>query len=114
MSLTDRGLDHRRPVDTEHPTPYVGTEHAALLRLVPEPPTVQKRRQEAALLASQQVTEPTDGSGEAENYRLHLLLHSGVKWDTRPTARIRGRHPRLVALSRIRATLSQVVDGPIR
>jgi hypothetical protein len=22
-------LDHRRPVDTEHATPYVGTEHAA-------------------------------------------------------------------------------------
>jgi hypothetical protein len=24
-------LDHRRPVDTEHATPYVGTEHAILL-----------------------------------------------------------------------------------
>src|SRR5664280_901117 len=31
------------------------------------------------------------------NYRLRLLLHSGVQWNTRPTARIRGRHPRLVA-----------------
>ena len=28
-----------------------------------------------------------------ENYRLRLLLHSGVQWDTRPTARIRDRHP---------------------
>jgi hypothetical protein len=26
-------LDHRRPVDTEHATPYVGTEHAILLAL---------------------------------------------------------------------------------
>ena len=24
-------LDHRRPVDTEQPAPYVGTEHATLL-----------------------------------------------------------------------------------
>ena len=32
-----------------------------------------------------------------ENYRLRLLLHSGVDWNTRPIARIRGRHPRLIA-----------------
>jgi hypothetical protein len=25
------------------------------------------------------------------------LLHSGVEWNTRPIARIRGRHPRLIA-----------------
>jgi transposase len=31
------------------------------------------------------------------NYRLRLFLHSGVEWNTRPTARIRGRHPRLIA-----------------
>ncbi len=31
------------------------------------------------------------------NYRMRLLLHCGVKWDTPPTARIRGRHPSLAA-----------------
>lgn len=28
------------------------------------------------------------------NYRLRLLLHHGVKWDTQTTTRIRGRRPR--------------------
>jgi transposase len=31
------------------------------------------------------------------NYRLRLLLACGVKWHTPPVARIRGRHPRLIA-----------------
>jgi transposase len=31
------------------------------------------------------------------NYRLRLLLHCGVTWHTVPTARVRGRHPRLIA-----------------
>jgi transposase len=30
------------------------------------------------------------------NYRLRLLLHCGVTWPTHPTARLRGRSPRLV------------------
>jgi len=30
------------------------------------------------------------GMRNFENYRLRLLLHSGVQWGTRPTARIRG------------------------
>ena len=31
------------------------------------------------------------------NYRLRLLLHCGVQWQTPPTARVRGRQPRLIA-----------------
>jgi TIR domain len=31
------------------------------------------------------------------NYRLRLLLHCGVTWQTHRTARLRGRSPRLVA-----------------
>ena len=31
------------------------------------------------------------------NYRLRLLLHCGIKWQTHKTVRLRGRHPRLVA-----------------
>lgn len=31
------------------------------------------------------------------NYRLRLLLHHGVKWDTQPTTKIRGHKPPLVA-----------------
>ncbi len=37
------------------------------------------------------------GMRNFDNYRLRLLLHSGVQWNTHPTARIRGRHPRLIA-----------------
>jgi transposase len=32
-----------------------------------------------------------------DNYRLRLLLHCGVNWQTPPTPRVRSRHPRLVA-----------------
>jgi transposase len=32
-----------------------------------------------------------------DNYRLRLLLHCGVTWQTLRTARLRGRSPRLVA-----------------
>lgn len=32
-----------------------------------------------------------------DNYRLRLLLHCGVTWDTQPTTPIRGRLPRLAA-----------------
>ncbi len=32
-----------------------------------------------------------------DNYRLRLLLHCGVEWQTPRTARVRGRQPRLVA-----------------
>ena len=31
------------------------------------------------------------------NYRLRLLLHCGVQWQTARTARVRGRQPRLIA-----------------
>ena len=31
------------------------------------------------------------------NYRLRLLLHCGVAWQTHRTARLRGRTPRFVA-----------------
>jgi transposase len=31
------------------------------------------------------------------NYRLRLLLHCGVQWQTVRTARVRGRQPRFIA-----------------
>ncbi len=31
------------------------------------------------------------------NYRLRLLLHCGVKWQTHTTARLQGRYPPLMA-----------------
>ncbi|MGH9100871.1 MAG: ISL3 family transposase [Acidimicrobiales bacterium] len=52
---------------------------------------------EAQNLVTEKIRRIAHGMRNFENYRLRLLLHSGVKWDTRPTARIRGRHPRLVA-----------------
>ena len=59
------------------------------------------RRTNAASEAQNLVTEKlrrvAHGLRNFEHYRLRLLLHSGVQWDTPPTARIRGRHPRLAA-----------------
>ena len=52
---------------------------------------------EAQNLVTEKIRRIAHGMRNFENYRLRLLLHSGVKWDTRPTARIRARHPRLVA-----------------
>ncbi len=39
-----------------------------------------------------------------DNYRLRLLLHCGVDWQTHQTTPLRGRLPRLAALSRIYIT----------
>ena len=52
---------------------------------------------EAQNLVTEKIRRIAHGMHNIEHYRLRLLLHSGVQWDTRPTARIRGRHPRLVA-----------------
>lgn len=52
---------------------------------------------EAQNLVTEKIRRVAHGMRNFENYRLRLLLHSGVQWDTRPTARIRGRHPRLAA-----------------
>jgi transposase len=30
------------------------------------------------------------------NYRLGLLLHCGIRWQTHQTVRLRGHHPRFV------------------
>jgi transposase len=52
---------------------------------------------EAQNLITEKIRRIAHGMRNFENYRLRLLLHSGVQWNTRPTARIRGRHPRLSA-----------------
>jgi transposase len=52
---------------------------------------------EAQNLVTEKIRRIAHGMRNFDNYRLRLLLHSGVQWDTRPTARIRGRSPRLVA-----------------
>jgi transposase len=52
---------------------------------------------EAQNLIAEKLRRVGHGMRNFENYRLRLLLHSGVEWETRPTARIRGRHPRLIA-----------------
>ncbi len=52
---------------------------------------------EAQNLIAEKVRRIAHGMRNFENYRLRLLLHSGVKWNTPSTARIRGRHPRLDA-----------------
>lgn len=52
---------------------------------------------EAMNLITEKLRRNAHGFRNFDNYRLRLLLHSGVEWDTPSTARIRGRHPRLVA-----------------
>jgi transposase len=52
---------------------------------------------EAMNLLIKRVKRVGHGFRNFANYRLRLLLHCGVQWQTPPTARIRGRQPRLVA-----------------
>lgn len=54
-------------------------------------------KSEARNLITEKLRRNAHGFRNFENYRLRLLLHSGVQWQTVPTARIRGRQPRLVA-----------------
>jgi hypothetical protein len=50
-------------------------------------------RSEAQNLTTEKLRRVAHGLRNFEHYRLRLLLHSGAQWNTRPTARIRGRHP---------------------
>ena len=52
---------------------------------------------EAQNLIAEKLRRIGHGMRNFENYRLWLLLHSGVQWNAQSTARIRGRHPRLIA-----------------
>ena len=54
-------------------------------------------RTEAANLVVKKVVRVAHGFRSFDNFRLRVLLHCGVKWQTPPAARIRGRSPRLVA-----------------
>jgi transposase len=52
---------------------------------------------EAMNLLVKKVKRVGHGFRNFTNYRLRLLLHCGVRWQTHRTARLRGRYPRLVA-----------------
>jgi transposase len=52
---------------------------------------------EAVNLLVKKVKRVGHGFRNFTNYRLRLLLHCGVRWQTHQTARLRGRSPRLVA-----------------
>jgi transposase len=52
---------------------------------------------EAVNLLIKNVKRVGHGFRNFDNYRLRLLLHCGVRWQTHQTARLRGRSPRLVA-----------------
>jgi transposase len=52
---------------------------------------------EAMNLLIKKIKRVGHGFRNFTNYRLRLLLHCGVRWQTHQTARLRGRHPRLVA-----------------
>jgi transposase len=52
---------------------------------------------EAINLLIKQVKRVGHGFRNFANYRLRLLLHCGVRWQTHQTARLRGHSPRLVA-----------------
>jgi transposase len=52
---------------------------------------------EAVNLLINKVERVGHGFRNFANYRLRLLLHCGLRWQMHPTARRRGRSPRLVA-----------------
>ena len=52
---------------------------------------------EAINLLIKKVKRVGHGFRNFANYRLRLLLHCGIRWQTHRTARLRGRSPRLVA-----------------
>jgi transposase len=52
---------------------------------------------EAMNLLVKKVKRVGHGFRNFGNYRLRLLLHCGVRWQTHQTVRLRGRYPRLVA-----------------
>ena len=52
---------------------------------------------EAINLLVKKVKRVGHGFRNFDNYRLRLLLHCGVRWQTSQTARLRGRAPQLVA-----------------
>jgi transposase len=52
---------------------------------------------EAVNLLIKKVKRVGHGFRNFDNYRLRLLLHCGVRWQTHRTARLRGRSPRLMA-----------------
>jgi transposase len=52
---------------------------------------------ETANLIVEKQRRSAHGYRNFTNYRLRLLLHHGVKWDTHATTKIRGRKPPLVA-----------------
>ena len=52
---------------------------------------------EAVNLVVKKVIRVAHGFRNFKNFRLRVLLHCGLEWDTPPAARIRGRSPRLVA-----------------
>jgi len=52
---------------------------------------------EAVNLLIKKVKRVGHGFRNFDNYRLRLLLHCGVGWQTHQTARLRGRTPHLVA-----------------
>jgi transposase len=52
---------------------------------------------EAMNLLIKKVKRVGHGFRNFANYRLRLLLHCGVRWQTHRTARLRGRYPRFVA-----------------
>lgn len=52
---------------------------------------------EAVNLTSKAVKRCGRGFRNFSNYRLRLLLVAGVRWQTAPVTRLRGRAPRLIA-----------------
>lgn len=58
---------------------------------------VSNARSEAMNLLAKKVKRIGFGFRNFDNYRMRLLLHCGVVWNTAPTAKIRGRAPSLVA-----------------
>ena len=62
--VEDDLLDHRRPVDTDHPTPYVGIEHAISSPRLQDLQAVRKLDRSWRCSRQGEVRSPTDVSGD--------------------------------------------------
>jgi hypothetical protein len=87
---------HTSSRDQEDLSKIIGTPQTELLAYF-DTGGVSNGPTEAINLLIKKIKRVGHGFRNFDNYRLRLLLHCGVDWDTIPATPIRGRLPRSVA-----------------
>lgn len=94
----DEFLDWADQVDVPELTTLAGTiRHWKAKVLAYHHRRLSNGRTEAMNLLIKKIKRLGFGFRNFDNYRLRLLLHCGIEWNTPQTARIRGRAPRSAA-----------------